>query len=230
MSDIVRTVKNGGYCMMSNFHLTDRRLSWKAKGLLSTLLALSGEYTMGEVVHLACDGNITGEGFAELERYGYLRQFSPNGSEMEYTIYEKPFTKESSQNPTLELPSAEDMPGRVLSSEENKEEEQTSLRKRLELERVAEKYPENFVETVFRELCRRDAEFRQIMTARAFEAVCLSLWERQHSGPIRTLSGLINMYLDNIVLGIRTASGGNEPIGQKEMIDISSPCGYDRGK
>lgn len=229
MADIVRTVKNGGYCMMSNFHLTDRRLSWKAKGLLSTLLALSGEYTMGEVVHLACDEKITGEGLAELERYGYLRQLSLNGSE-EYTVYEKPFTKESSQDPALELPSAEDMPGRVLSPEENKEEEQISLRKRLELERAAEKCSENFVEAVFRELCRRDAEFRQIMTARAFEAVCLSIWERQHSGPIHTLSGLINMYLDNIVLGIRTASGGNEPMDQKEMIDISSPCGYDRGK
>lgn len=230
MSDIIRAVKHGGYSMMSNFHLTDRRLSWKAKGLLSTLLALSGEYTMDELVRLASDKSLTGEGIEELERNGYLRRLFKNKVEMEYVIYEKPFTKESLIHPISELPSAEDMPGRGMYPKGNEDEEVASIRKRLKVERLVKKCSGDFVEAVFIELCRRDAEFRKMMTAKAFESVCLEVWERQRKEQNRTITDLINMCFDNITNGFRIASGGNELAGQKERVDISAPCEYDKGK
>lgn len=52
-----------------------------------------------------------------------------------------------------------------------------------------------------------------MMTAKAFELVCLTASERQRHEPIcgrQSFIELINKYLDNVVLGIRSASGGNE--------------------
>ncbi len=218
MADIINVVKHGGYSMMSNFHLTDKRLSWNAKGLLSALLSLSGEYTIDELAELTFDKNAdTGEGIAELERYGYLtwkqvnykNGFTTNEPEIKYTVYERPISEKSLQSPVLELPNEEDVPSKALPSEWN-EEEQIRLRDRLKLQKVAEKCSENFVEVVFRELCRRDEDFRKIMTAEAFEYVCLTVWERQRGDSVRTLSGLLNVYFDKIAAGIRSASGGSE--------------------
>lgn len=219
MADMINVVKHGGYSMMSNFHLTDKRLSWNAKGLLSALLSLSGEYTIDELAELTFDKNAdTGEGIAELERCGYLtwkqmnyeNSFTMNEPEIKYTVYERPISEKSLQYPVSELPNKEDVPGKKLPSEWNEEEEQIRLRDRLKLKKVAEKCSENFVEMVFRELCRRDEDFRKIMTAEAFEYVCLTVWERQRGDSIRTLSDLLNVYFDKIAAGIRSASGGSE--------------------
>lgn len=212
MANIIRTVKYGGYNLMSDFHLKDRRLSWKAKGFLSVLLCLSGEYMVDELFRLASDR--PNEIIAELEKYGYLKILSC-GNEAEYVVYEKPFTEEPSQMLVSELPYAEDVPGKPASSKCS-EEEIERLRERLKLKAIAEKYSDNFVEMVFREVCRRDAEFRQMMTAEAFKRVCIIAWESHSRDPFYKKFGdeniaLINRYLDNIVVGIRSASGGNEP-------------------
>lgn len=235
MSDIIRAVKNGGYSMISNFHLKDKRLSWVAKGVMSAMLALSGEYSYEELIELTHDGFRIGKGIEELERYGYFVRtqvgYDKKGfPQIEYTIYEKPFTKESLIHPISEIPSVEDMPGRGMYPKGNEDEEVASIRKRLKLERLVKKCSRDFVEAVFIELCRRDAEFRQMMTAKAFESVCLEVWERYRKEKNCTITDLINMYFDNIAHGFRTASGGNELAGQKERIDISVPCEYDKGK
>lgn len=214
MANIIKTVKYGGYSLMSDFHLKDERLSWKAKGLLSVLLCLSGEYRIDELFQLASDrpNERSNEIIAELEKYGYLR-ILPCGNEAEYVVYENPFAKESSQMPVSEIPYAEDVPGKPASAECS-EEEIERLKERLNLKAIAEKYSDNFVEMVFREVCRRDAEFRRIMTAEAFKRVCFTAWE-SHSRDNRENGNcnitLINRFLDNIVLGIRSAGGGNEP-------------------
>lgn len=211
----IRTVKYGGYSLMSDFHLKDGRLSWKAKGFLSALLCLSGEYRIDELLRLASDGHITdgsGEVVAELVKYGYLK-ISKYGNEAEYVVYEKPFVEESSQMPMSEIPYAEDVPGKPISVKCS-EEEIERLRESLHLKAVAKECSEKFVELVFRELCRRDAEFRQIMTAEAFKRVCLITWECRNGDPFYKEHGnivLINRYLDAIVAGIRSAGGGNEP-------------------
>lgn len=220
MADTVRTVKSSSYRMMSTVHLMDKRLSWTAKGIMSALLTLSGEYNKDELIELTHNGFNIGKGLEELEQYGYLVRKQAGYDEkgfpvMEYIVYERPLAKEAHPYPgsQSEIPYAEDVAKKPLSSEYSKEEEIERLRERLDLKAVAQKCSESFVDTVFRELCRRDAEFCQMMTAEAFELVCLTASERQRHEPIcgrQSLIELINKYLDNVVLGIRSAGGGNE--------------------
>lgn len=232
----INVVKQSGYSLISNYHLKDRRLSWGAKGLLTAVLALSGEEGLAGLIYNKRFISGIGDMIEELERYGYLirEQTGHDGAvdpETGYTVYERPIAKEPSGYPVGEIPNVEDVPGRILHKEDTEEEKQIRFRESLKLEEVAKKCTSNFVETVFIELGWRDVEFRQMMTAKAFESVCLEVWERQRSETNRsTLSELINMCFDNIALGIRAASGGNEPVMQQEKIDISSSCGYHRGK
>lgn len=223
MAETIRTVKSSNHRMISIEHITDRRLSWRAKGALSALLALSGEYTMGEITLLSSGGKHDMEAcFADLEKYGYLERYL-NGSEIEYTIYEKPITGRHS-DPEAEIPFVEDVPGKQLVPEYSGEEEQLRLREKLNMKMVAEKCSDNFVEMVFRELCRRDADFRQIMTANAFESVCLTVWKRKSHNPIPgsyEFSVLINRYFDNVVFGIKSAGGGNGKTGRQGTRDYN---------
>lgn len=224
MANIIRTVKYGGTikitgCRLKGIYLKDEKLSWKAKGLLSSLLCLR------EGCWMSFDG--PEEIFDELVKYGYLR-ISMHGNEVEYVVYEKPFIEESSQTPMTDIPYEEDVPEKPTSAKCSEEIER--LRENLNLKAMAKECSENFVEMVFKELCRRDAEFCQMMTAKAFELVCLTAWEQQRNKSINELSELINGYLDNVVLGIRSASGGNSPVAQKEMIENSLMYGYHRDK
>lgn len=92
------------------------------------------------------------------------------------------------------------------------EEAKESLRKRLELEHIAEKYNKpKLVEAVFVELCKRDYEFVQLMNRIAFEQVCLSIMHIQSREPVRMLPNYINKCLDNIICGIEAAgAAGNK--------------------
>ncbi|MDD4809241.1 MAG: hypothetical protein PHP12_04315 [Bacilli bacterium] len=42
---VFRVIKNGNYCVMSNYHLKDKKLSLAAKGLLSIILSLPDNWT-----------------------------------------------------------------------------------------------------------------------------------------------------------------------------------------
>lgn len=96
MSNVIRVVKNCNYTTLSNYHFKDKRLSWKAKGLLSTMLSLpeNWNYTIEGLASLSDDGvKATNSGLAELEKYGYLirkqlRNDKGHFVMMEYTIYE----------------------------------------------------------------------------------------------------------------------------------------------
>lgn len=111
MSNVIRVVKNCNYTTLSNFHFKDKRLSWKAKGLLSTMLSLpeNWNYTIEGLASLSDDGvKATNSGLAELERCGYLirkqlRDDKGHFVMMEYTIYEKPIE----EHPEDDLPEAE---------------------------------------------------------------------------------------------------------------------------
>ncbi len=97
MSNVIRVVKNCNYTTLSNYHFKDKRLSWKAKGLLSTMLSLpdNWNYTIEGLAGLSDDGvKATNSGLAELEKCGYLirkqlRDDTGRFVMMEYTIYEK---------------------------------------------------------------------------------------------------------------------------------------------
>lgn len=276
MSNVIRVIKNCNYTTLSNFHFKDKRLSWKAKGLLSTMLSLPEDwnYTIEGLASLSDDGvKATNSGLAELERCGYLirkqlRNERGNFVMMEYTIYEQPMEQETHSEPEKEIAepimeSLTEQPlcqngqtdensaplplcqnrqtgnrkaekGRLLNTnilstkelntdnnsssslDQNEtrrrylleEEEEQRLRERLKLRFIADRCSPKLVEAVFRELCKREDDFRKLMTDRAMEQVCLAIQEKQRSEPIRMLSNLINVYLDNIMLGIRAASGG----------------------
>ena len=97
---VCRVEKNKNYTTMSNYHLRDRNLSNKARGLLSTMLSLpeDWDYTTRGLALICKDGvdSITAQ-LKELEQYGYLsrrRLRDENGriTDMEYVIYEEPHT------------------------------------------------------------------------------------------------------------------------------------------
>ena len=72
---VFRIEKTRDYTVMSNYHLRDRSLSLKAKGLLSLMLSLpeDWDYTMKGLARICKDGidSISG-GIRELETHGYL--------------------------------------------------------------------------------------------------------------------------------------------------------------
>ena len=97
------------------------------------------------------------------------------------------------------------------------EEAKESLRERLELDHIAEKYNKpKLVEAVFVELCKKDYEFVQLMDRRAFEQVCLSIMSIQNREPVRMLPNLISKCLDNIICGIKAAGAGGRDSPQKD--------------
>jgi len=99
MSTVFRVQKNANYTTMSNYHLKDRRLSYKAKGLLSVILSLPDEwdYSLKGLAYISDDGvdGVRG-GIRELEKYGYIsrgaqtRDKRGRMSANEYFVFENP--------------------------------------------------------------------------------------------------------------------------------------------
>lgn len=103
---VFKIEKNKDYTIMSNYHLRDRNLSYKAKGLLSFMLSLPEDwnYSINGLVAISKEGvkairNI----LQELKKYGYLivdKKKNKFGKfEYEYLIYECP----EYQKPPMEL-------------------------------------------------------------------------------------------------------------------------------
>lgn len=97
---VIRVEKNKNYTCMANYHLRDKRLSLKAKGLLSVILSLPDDwkYSMAGLVAICKEGeSAVKAAFKELERAGYITvtKLYPNQTETGrieylYTIHEKP--------------------------------------------------------------------------------------------------------------------------------------------
>ena len=94
---VFRVEKNNNYTVMSNYHLRDKNLSYKAKGLLSFMLSLpeNWDYSMNGLVAISKEGikairNI----LKELQEHGYLsitkKQNRFGQFEYEYSIFECP--------------------------------------------------------------------------------------------------------------------------------------------
>ena len=92
------TVKNkDNYSIICNCIFKDSRLSWKAKGILSNMLALpdNWDYSLAGLEKLTSDGmSATRSALKELEDFGYLirRPIRDNGriKDWEYLIFEEP--------------------------------------------------------------------------------------------------------------------------------------------
>ena len=116
---VFRVEKSRDYTVMSNYHLRDKGLSLKAKGLLSQMLSLpeDWDYTLSGLSHINRESkDAIRSAVNELEAAGYIQRCqttdaSGKFSGNEYVIHESPVTSEpslekpSSGNPTTDNPS-----------------------------------------------------------------------------------------------------------------------------
>lgn len=132
MSTVFRVQKNANYTTMSNYHLKDKRLSYKAKGLLSVILSLPDEwdYSLKGLSYIANDGiDSVRSTVNELEKFGYISRGAQTRDERgrmsagEYFVYENPeqnphFKSEEKNGSVEPNPTALENPTRS-NSEEN---------------------------------------------------------------------------------------------------------------
>ena len=72
---VFRVEKTKNYTVMSNYHLKDTSLSYKARGILSTILSLpdNWDYTLTGLAAISKDGVASVRaGINELEAAGYI--------------------------------------------------------------------------------------------------------------------------------------------------------------
>ena len=103
---VFRIEKNKNYTTMSNYHLMDKNLTFKAKGLLSMMLSLPDDwdYSIRGLEKISLESkNTINKILKELEQYGYLerKRIYCNGkiSKWEYYVYEKPNLQRENLDP-----------------------------------------------------------------------------------------------------------------------------------
>ena len=102
-----RVPKTHGYTIMSHYHLNDKTISLKAKGLLSQMLSLpqTWDYTLRGLAYINKENiDAIRTAVLELEQHGYItrqRGRDDNGkiAGIEYTIYEQPQIKPQGVSP-----------------------------------------------------------------------------------------------------------------------------------
>ena len=102
MSQVFRVERTKNYTVMANYHLKDKRLSLKAKGLLSVMLSLPDDwnYNMKGLARLSRDGlDSVRSTVKELERYGYvsrhrIRTETGQLADTEYLVRECPLDQD----------------------------------------------------------------------------------------------------------------------------------------
>ena len=118
---VYRVQRTRDYTVMSNYHLKDKGLTLKSKGLLSMILSLPEEwnYTTRGLASICKEGvDAIGSALKELETAGYIvrRQLrGANGriTDTEYIIYEQPQPKKpdvvspDTENPDMVKPDTE---------------------------------------------------------------------------------------------------------------------------
>ena len=132
---VFRVERTQNYTVMSNYHLRDRRLSLKAKGLLSLMLSLpeDWDYTLSGLSRISLEGkDAIRAAVVELERAGYVQRrqttdrdgkFSSN----EYIIRERPTPQElPPKGPSAADPSPE-KPTQIKKDSEKTNIENTEL-------------------------------------------------------------------------------------------------------
>ena len=116
---VIRIHKTNNFTVMSNHHFKEKKMSLKAKGLLSLMLSLPDDwnYSVSGLVKLSKDGKDgVMSALQELEKFGYLtrqQQFNAKGqfSGIEYNIFEEPQTENpitDKQNTALPISANQD--------------------------------------------------------------------------------------------------------------------------
>ena len=129
---VFRVERTNNYTVMSNYHLRDKTLSLKAKGLLSLMLSLpeTWDYTLAGLARISLEGkDAIRAAVVELEKAGYIHRSQTTDkagkfSSNEYIIREYPASHEpppeklSSAQPLPENPTT-DKPSTVSTQTEN---------------------------------------------------------------------------------------------------------------
>ena len=138
---VFRVERNTGYTVMSNYHLRNKELTLKAKGLLSQMLSLpeDWDYTLAGLSYINRESiDAIRTAVWELEKAGYItrRQGRDEKGKMtaiEYTIYEQPQPPELDcpvlENPTADNPTTEN-PTSENPMQLNKDISRTNLQKK----------------------------------------------------------------------------------------------------
>lgn len=121
---VFRINKTQNYTVMSNHHFKEKKMSLKAKGLLSLMLSLPDDwdYSISGLATLSKDGKDSiMSALAELEKFGYLTRTRLTNEKgqfagVEYNIFEIPQPKNpisekpNEENENSENPNAENSP------------------------------------------------------------------------------------------------------------------------
>ena len=114
---VFRVERTNNYTVMSNYHLRDKTISFKAKGLLSLMLSLpeDWDYTLAGLARISLEGkDAIRAAVVELEKAGYVTRSRVRNEKghlqgTEYVIRERPvfsaqpaLEEPASENPTLE--------------------------------------------------------------------------------------------------------------------------------
>ena len=112
---VVRVHKNANFTVMSNYHFKEKKMSLKAKGLLSLMLSLPDDwdYSISGLATLSKDGkDSVMSALGELEKFGYLsrqRVIDDRGrfAGVEYNIFEQPQEKPIAEKPNSDSENSE---------------------------------------------------------------------------------------------------------------------------
>lgn len=104
---VYRVQRTRDYTVMSNYHLKDKNLTLKSKGLLSMILSLPDEwnYTTRGLAAISKEGvDAIGSALKELETAGYIVRHQLRGAngritDTEYIIYEQPHEDSAPNTP-----------------------------------------------------------------------------------------------------------------------------------
>ena len=169
---VFRIEKNKDYTVISNRHLKERDMSYKAKGLLTFMLSLPDDwdYSIKGLVSVSKENETAIRGMIkELETFGYLKRTRvtrPDGKfEYQYDVFEKPYMENPhTVNPHTEVPHT-DNPPQINTKEQSTKEQNTKesstknikhkygLYKNVyltdtELEKLKEEFPSDYEERI----------------------------------------------------------------------------------
>ena len=211
---VFRVKKNKNYTVMSNYHLRDKRLSLKAKGLLSQMLSLPEDwnYTARGLAAINKENYHTIRGIiGELEDMGYIVRRQRRGkfgewNRMEYDIYEIPrSTEEEEEASEADAPETEvsQTPAEVSQPETEvpppREERTASDALNLHLKQIPLPPRDKQTESAALDLQLLNKYRREIRENVDFE----TLW-REHGEDITAISAFVEMMAET--------GAGREPI------------------
>ena len=176
--------KTSNYTVLSNYHFKEKKMSLKAKGLLSLMLSLpdTWDYSIAGLTSLSKDGKDgVMSALAELEKFGYLTRNRITNSKgqfagVEYNIYEHPqlqkpvAEKQNEEKLNAEKPTQ--LNTKLINSsskeEDNKELNTNEISPEMEVI-LFNKVKNNFIRDLYRDYIKMRSEINSPMTNKGLE-------------------------------------------------------------